>query len=83
MEEINLIFICECCGEKRCCNIDGYVRTCSRCHLWGFMCQSEIDCDPKIKGECEDCVRNLFDENIVREEHLCLSVQFINAGYAT
>lgn len=56
MLEISFIFECERCGKKRCCNIDGYVRTCAYCHLQWFLCQSEISCNQiVIEGKCEDC----------------------------
>lgn len=55
MVAINFVFECELCGKKRCCNIDGYVRTCAYCHLQYFLCQSEISCLVIIEGVCEKC----------------------------
>lgn len=69
MEDKSLIFHCECCGRKRCCNIEEHKRTCARCHLWSVMCQSEIDCKPIIEGKCEVCA-GCIEQAVIRDVNL-------------
>ena len=63
MFEIGYIYYCESCGHKRCCFINGYLRTCECCHLRGLLCQSEISCEViAIEGKCEDCSQSFVEE---------------------